>query len=32
MRTIVHYLAAMALLTLYGGQVCPLIETLTPTT
>lgn len=28
MRTIIHYLAAFGLLTLYGGQVCPLIETL----
>lgn len=29
MRTILHYLAAMALLTIYGGEVCPFIETLT---
>lgn len=29
MRTLIHYLAAMALLTIYGGQVCPLIDTLT---
>jgi len=31
MRTVTHYLAAMALLTIYGGQVCPLIDTLTLT-
>ncbi len=29
MRTVIHYIAAIALLTLYGGQVCPLIDTLT---
>ncbi|BDQ34437.1 adenylate/guanylate cyclase domain-containing protein [Pseudodesulfovibrio portus] len=28
-RTSTHYLAAMILLTVYGGQVCPLIDTLT---
>ena len=31
MRTILHYLAAIILLTIYGGQVCPLIDTLTIT-
>lgn len=29
MRPLAHYFAAMLLLTLYGGQVCPLLETLT---
>lgn len=29
MRAIVHYLVALGLLTLYGGQVCPFIEELT---
>lgn len=28
MRTVIHYLAALGLLTIYGGQVCPLIDTL----
>lgn len=28
MRTILHYTAAIFLLTIYGGQVCPLIDTL----
>lgn len=31
MRTTIHYLVALVLLTLYGGQVCPLIDTLTLT-
>lgn len=29
-RTGLHYLAAVVLLTFYGGQVCPLIDTLSP--
>ncbi|QJB55633.1 adenylate/guanylate cyclase domain-containing protein [Pseudodesulfovibrio sp. zrk46] len=29
MRIFIHYVAALALLTIYGGQVCPLIDTLT---
>ncbi len=29
MRTSLHYIAALILLTIYGGQVCPLIDTLT---
>ncbi|MGL1863198.1 MAG: adenylate/guanylate cyclase domain-containing protein [Pseudodesulfovibrio sp.] len=31
MRTILHYIAAIILLTIYGGQVCPLVDTLTIT-
>lgn len=32
MRTITHYLAALALLTIYGGAVCPFVELLPLTT
>lgn len=28
MRTVLHYIAALLLLSVYGGQVCPLIDTL----